>query len=119
MVEWTPLLVVHVAALFIFAGLAEIGGGWMVWQAVREGKPWWWALIGSIILVGYGFIPPLQPLDDFGKLYAVYGGVFIAMSFGWAAIFDGYKPDMGDYIGSAIALVGVGVVLFWPSSSSS
>jgi len=41
MVEWTPLLVVHVAALFIFAGLAEIGGGWMVWQAVREGKPWW------------------------------------------------------------------------------
>ena len=64
-------------------------GGWLVWQAVREGKPWWWALCGSIVLIGYGFIPTLQPLNDFGRLYAVYGGIFIGMSFGWAKVFDG------------------------------
>ena len=42
-VNWTTLLVLQVAGLFLFAGLAEIGGGWLVWQAVREGKAAWWA----------------------------------------------------------------------------
>ncbi len=112
--EWTVLVVFQVAALFFFAGVAEIGGGWLVWQAIREGKPWWWALIGSLVLVVYGFIPTLQQLDDFGRLYAVYGGIFIGMSFAWAAIFDGMRPDNGDIIGSFISLAGVLVVLFWP-----
>ena len=63
--------------------IAEIGGGWLVWQAVREGKPWWWAAMGSVVLVAYGFIPTPQPLSDFGRLYAVYGGIFIGLSYGW------------------------------------
>lgn len=104
----------QVAGLFILAGLAEIGGGWLIWEAVRDAKPWWWAVIGSVVLICYGFIPTLQPLDDFGRLYAVYGGVFIMLSLAWATILDGFEADKGDYIGSAIALAGVGVVLFWP-----
>ena len=115
---WTPLVVLKVAALFIIAGLAEIGGGWLVWQAVREGKPKWWAAAGSLTLVLYGFIPTLQPLPDFGRLYAVYGGLFIAMSYGWGYVFDGMKPDLGDLIGSILALLGVCIALFWPRSAS-
>mmetsp|Transcript_87 Transcript_87/g.182 ORF Transcript_87/g.182 Transcript_87/m.182 type:complete len:125 (+) Transcript_87:78-452(+) len=115
--EWTPALVFQVLALFLFTGLAEIGGGWLVWEALRDGKPWWWALIGSLVLVVYGFIPTLQPLDDFGRLYAVYGGVFIVLSFAWSVVLDGAKLDLGDYIGSTIALAGVGVILFWPRNS--
>ena len=65
-----------------------------------------------------GFLPTLQPLDDFGRLYAVYGGVFIGMSFCWAAVFDGAKPDMGDLVGSCIALLGVCVVLAWPRDNT-
>ncbi|CAE8688195.1 unnamed protein product, partial [Polarella glacialis] len=96
------------------AGLAEIGGGWLVWQACREDKPKWWALLGGIILVIYGFIPTLQPIDEFGRVYAIYGGIFIGMSFVWGWVFDGVRPDWGDIIGSFVALVGVCVVLFWP-----
>ena len=115
---WTPLVVLKGAALFILAGLAEIGGGWLVWQAVREGKPRWWAAAGSLMLVAYGFIPTLQPLPDFGRLYAVYGGMFIAMSYCWGYIFDGMKPDLGDLIGSIMAVAGVCIALFWPRSAS-
>ena len=79
-----------------------------------QGKPWWWALCGSAALVAYGFVPCLQPLTDFGRLYAVYGGFFIALSYAWGAAFDGFDLDAGDVAGGCIALAGVLVALFWP-----
>ena len=48
-----------VSGLFFAAGLAEIGGGWLVWKAVREGAPRWWAACGGLVLAAYGFIPCL------------------------------------------------------------
>jgi drug/metabolite transporter superfamily protein YnfA len=116
--EWTALVILQVYGLFLLAGLAEIGGGWLIWQALRESKQWWWALCGSVVLVAYGFIPTLQPLSDFGRLYAVYGGIFIGLSYCWGVVFDGMKVDRGDVIGSCLALTGVGVALFWPRSGS-
>ena len=114
--QWTTVTVIQAIALFIAAGVAEIGGGWLVWKAVRgdPNKPWWWALIGSLVLILYGFLPTLQPTDSFGRIYAVYGGFFIVLSFlaGWWL--DGDKPDKGDVIGGSISLVGVLVILFWP-----
>ena len=68
--EWTLAVILRVGLLFLLAGLAEIGGGWLVWGALRAGKPWWWAACGSAVLVLYGFVPCLQPISDFGRLYA-------------------------------------------------
>jgi len=116
--EWTVWSVLQVSFLFLAAGLAEIGGGWLVWQAVREAKPAYWAVLGSAALVFYGLLPTLQPLDDFGRLYAVYGGVFIGLSFAWGYVVDGMKLDMGDLIGSLVALVGVIIIMFWPREAS-
>jgi small multidrug resistance family-3 protein len=45
-----------------------------------EGKSFWFALIGVLVLVLYGIIPTLQPAH-FGRVYAAYGGVFIVLSF--------------------------------------
>jgi small multidrug resistance family-3 protein len=56
--------------LFIFAGLAEIGGGYFVWLWLREGFPYWFGIIGSIILVIYGVIPTFQSFPTFGRVYA-------------------------------------------------
>lgn len=52
MVSWTAATALQSAALFFVAGLGEIGGGWLVWQTVREKKPWWWAVLGGFALVG-------------------------------------------------------------------
>ena len=114
---WTPWAVTQTILLFLVTGIFEIGGGWLVWQAVREGKPWWYALLGSAVLVGYGFWPTLQhtgETDSFGRIYAVYGGFFVCGSFlaGW--LLDGDRPDRGDWVGGFITLAGVLVILFWP-----
>lgn len=66
--------------LFIIAGLAEIGGGNLVWLWLRESKPLWYGIVGSIILVAYGIIPTLQNFPSFGRVYAAYGGVFIVLA---------------------------------------
>jgi drug/metabolite transporter superfamily protein YnfA len=64
--------VVVFIALFIAAGLLEIGGGWLIWQNQREGKQWWFALLGALALVLYGFVPTWQPPEagEFGRVYA-------------------------------------------------
>lgn len=112
---WTPILVLQAIVVFLLTGCAEILGGWLVWKAVRDDqRPWWWMIPGSFTLIIYGFLPTAQPTDSFGRIFAVYGGFFILMSFlaGW--FLDGDKPDLGDIIGGSVALVGVLVVLFWP-----
>jgi small multidrug resistance family-3 protein len=112
--QWTAVTVIQALVVFVVAGVAEIGGGWLVWKAVRDHRPWWWAVAGSAVLVSYGFIPTLQPTDSFGRVYAVYGGFFIVLSFlaGWWL--DADRPDWGDVTGGSIALAGVLVILFWP-----
>lgn len=99
----SALLVVQVAALFLLAGLAEIGGGWLIWEAVRgQGRPWYWAAAGGVVLVTYGFIPTLQPLTDFGRLYAAYGGVFIGLSFAWGGDPRSEAPHHCSRVASAL-----------------
>jgi small multidrug resistance family-3 protein len=103
-------------ALFIVAGFFEIVGGWFVWKYRRGGQPFWWAIIGAIVLTLYGFIPTWQPTEagEFGRVYAGYGAYFIVLSLLWAWAVDKQKPDVGDLIGSAFAIVGAAVITFWP-----
>jgi len=98
---------------FILAGLCEIGGGYLVWLWLREGKPAMYGLVGAVVLILYGVIPTFQPAN-FGRVYAAYGGVFIALSILWGWKIDGINPDRFDIIGGLIALVGVGVIMYWP-----
>lgn len=65
--------------VFILAGLCEIGGGYLVWQWMKEGKPLWYGIAGGIILAGYGIVATFQPAV-FGRVYATYGGFFIVMA---------------------------------------
>jgi small multidrug resistance family-3 protein len=104
--------------LFVLAAAAEIGGAWLVWQSVREGKDWWWAGLGVIALGAYGFVATLQPDAHFGRILAAYGGVFVAGSLAWGMVFDGFRPDRWDIAGSLICLLGVAVIMFAPRSGT-
>jgi small multidrug resistance family-3 protein len=98
---------------FVTAGLCEIGGGYLVWLWLRQGKSPWFAGIGALVLFLYGVIPTLQPAN-FGRVYAAYGGVFIILSILWGWRVDRIVPDRFDIMGGCIALVGVLVMMYWP-----
>ncbi len=103
---------IRTLAQFVVAGLAEIGGGWLVWKWLRDGKSLWLGLLGGVILFAYGVIPTLQKEPAFGRVYAAYGGIFIILSIAWARMFDGWRPDRFDLIGAGIALVGVAIIIW-------
>jgi small multidrug resistance family-3 protein len=100
--------------LFILAGIAEIGGGYLIWQWLREGKPSYWGLIGGVVLALYGVIATFQAFPSFGRVYAAYGGVFIVLSLLWGWGIDKKTPDLYDWIGGGICLIGVLVMLLAP-----
>ena len=104
----------RITLLFVLAALAEIGGAWLIWQAVRESRPWWWAGLGVMALGAYGFVATLQPDPNFGRILAAYGGVFVAGSLAWGMLVDGFRPDRWDLLGSAVCLVGVALIMFVP-----
>lgn len=100
--------------LFALAALAEIGGAWLVWQGVREGRGAWWVGAGVMALGAYGFVATLQPSAEFGRILAAYGGVFVAGSLAWGMAVDGFRPDRFDVLGAALCLVGVAVIMYAP-----
>ncbi len=101
--------------LFGLAGLAEIGGGYLIWLWLRADRPLWVGVVGGLVLVGYGVLPTLQPASlDFGKVYAAYGGVFIALALLWGWAVDGVRPDGPSLVGAGIALIGAGIIVYWP-----
>ncbi len=101
-------------ALFIAAAVAEIGGAYLMWQAIKEGRGLLFALAGAVVLVGYGAVAALQPDANFGRVLAAYGGVFIIGSLVWGMVFDGFRPDRYDLAGAAVCLIGVAVIMYAP-----
>ena len=110
------MTVLRSVLLFLLAALAEIGGAWLVWQGVREHRGLLWVGAGVVALGLYGFVATLQPDANFGRILAAYGGVFVAGSLAWGMVVDGFRPDRWDYLGAAICLVGVTVIMYAPRS---
>ena len=99
--------------LFAIAGLCEIGGGYLIWLSLRAGKPIWLGVAGGVVLALYGVVATFQPAN-FGRVYAAYGGVFIAMALAWGWLIDDVRPDRFDLLGASLALVGVFVIMYAP-----
>jgi small multidrug resistance family-3 protein len=105
--------VVKSIAIFILAGLCEIGGGYLIWLWLKEGKPSYYGILGVFILALYGVVASLQT-SNFARSYATYGGFFIVMSLLWAYKMDNYIPDKYDIIGALVALTGVAIIYYTP-----
>ena len=101
-------------ALFLAAALAEIGGAYLVWVAIRQDKGLLVGLLGAAALVLYGVVAAQQSSNEFGRVLAAYGGVFVVGSLAWGVALDGFRPDRYDLAGAAICLVGVAVIMYAP-----
>jgi len=99
--------------IFFFAALLEIGGGYLVWKGLKDHKTKIVGLVGGLILFSYVIVMTLQP-ENFGKVYATYGGIFVVSSIIWGYWIDKKKPDRFEIIGSIVVLIGVTVMFYFP-----
>ena len=59
-------------------------------------------------------VAALQPIPEFGRVYAAYGGIFIALALAWSILVDGFEPDRYDLLGAAICVAGAVVMVAPP-----
>lgn len=104
-------------ALFVVAAVAEIGGAWLIWQGALEHRGVGWIGAGIAALAAYGFVATLQEDSNFGRILAAYGGIFVAGSLAWGIVMDGFTPNRFDYLGAAVCLVGVAIIMFAPRAA--
>jgi small multidrug resistance family-3 protein len=48
------------------------------------------------------------------RFYAAYSGVYILVALAWLWIFDGIRPERADFLGVALCLAGMAVIMFGP-----
>lgn len=99
-------------ALFVVAAVAEIGGAYLVWLGIKEHRGIAFVALGAMALAAYGMLAALQPSQEFGRVLAAYGGVFIVGSLLWGVAFDGFQPDRADILGALVCLTGVGIIMY-------
>lgn len=101
--------------LFTLTAVAEILGCYLplLWLQQRAGA---WVLLPAIAsLALFVWLLTLHP-QAAGRVYAAYGGVYVAVAILWLWLVDGVRPDRWDALGSAIALAGMAVIVFAPRS---
>lgn len=101
-------------ALFVAAAFAEVGGAYLVWVAIRDDKGLLVGVLGALSLAVYGVVAAYQPENEFGRVLAAYGGVFIVGSMAWGIAFDSFRPDRYDLAGAVLCLIGVAVIMYAP-----
>ena len=52
-----------------------------------------------------------------GRVYAAYGGVYVAAALVWLWLVDGIRPSHWDLLGAAVALFGMAIIMFAPRSA--
>lgn len=99
--------------LYIATALAEIIGCYLPWLWLKEGKPAWLLVPAVLSLALFAWLLTLHEAAA-GRVYAAYGGVYIAVAILWLWGVDGIRPNGWDLTGVAVAMAGMAIIAFQP-----
>ena len=99
--------------LYVATALAEIVGCYLPWLWLKGGKPVWLLLPAAVSLALFAWLLTLHEAAA-GRVYAAYGGVYIAVAIVRPWRVDGIRPNVWDVTGVAVALTGMAIIAFQP-----
>jgi small multidrug resistance family-3 protein len=99
--------------LFVVTALAEIVGCYLSWLWLKQGRSAWLLVPAALSLAAFAWLLTLHPQAS-GRIYAAYGGVYVAAALAWLWAVDGIRPAGADVAGVALTLSGMTVILFAP-----
>jgi small multidrug resistance family-3 protein len=100
-------------ALFAVTALAEILGCYLPYLWLRQGKSAWLLFPAAGNLALFAWLLTLHPTAA-GRVYAAYGGMYVTIALAWLWLVDGVLPARWDYLGVALCLAGMAVIMFAP-----
>jgi small multidrug resistance family-3 protein len=103
----------RVPMLFILTAIAEIGGCYLAYLWLRKDGPAWLLVPAAACLALFAWLLTLHP-QAAGRVYAAYGGVYVAMALLWLWLVEGNTPDRWDLIGATVAVAGMAIIMFGP-----
>ena len=110
------MLELRTIGLFLITALAEIIGCYLPYLWLKQGKSVWLLVPAALSLALFAWLLSLHPTAA-GRVYAAYGGVYIFVAILWLWGVDGIKPTTWDLVGSAVALVGMAIIMFAPRNA--
>lgn len=103
-------------ALFVATALAEIVGCYLPYLWLNKGAPVWVLAPAAVSLALFVWLLSLHPAAA-GRVYAAYGGVYVAVAILWLWAVDGIRPTVWDLTGASVAIAGMAIILFAPRSA--
>ncbi len=105
------MLILKAFALFVLTAIAEIVGCYLPYLWLRrQGSPW--LLLPALAsLALFAWLLTLHPAAS-GRVYAAYGGVYVAVALLWLWKVDGAAITIWDLVGAAVALSGMGIIVW-------
>lgn len=103
------MIIAKTALLFFGTALAEIIGCFLPYLWLRKGASVWLLLPAGLSLTIFVWLLTLHPAAS-GRVYAAYGGVYVATALLWLRWVDGVKLTPLDWGGAAISLVGMAII---------
>ena len=97
-------------ALFAATAVAEIVGCYLPYLWLKEGRSIWLLGPAALSLAVFVYLLTLHPTAA-GRVYAAYGGVYIAVAIGWLWVIDKVRPTATDWLGVSICMLGVAVII--------
>jgi small multidrug resistance family-3 protein len=103
--------------LFVATALAEIVGCYLPWLWLRQGGSAWLLLPAAGSLALFVWLLSLHPTAS-GRVYAAYGGVYVAMALVWLMAVDKVRLSHSDWLGAAVCLLGMAIIMSGSARSS-
>ena len=107
--------ILNALGLFALTALAEIIGCYLPYLWLKKGKSIWLLLPAVVSLALFVWLLSLHPTAT-RRVYAAYGGVYVATAIVWLWLVDGIRPTHWDVLGAAVALLGMAIIMFAPRS---
>lgn len=95
---------------YIIAGFCEIFGCYGFWLYFRENRAFYWVILGLISLILFAFCLAKIDINEAGRTYAIYGGIYILCSFIWLIFVEKGEISKFDFIGLMFVLIGAGII---------
>jgi small multidrug resistance family-3 protein len=98
------------AGLFVLTAIMELVGCYLPWLWFKGKAGAWVLLPAAAALAAFVWLLTLHPTAS-GRVYAAYGGVYVATAVLWLWAVDGIRPTAWDLAGSTVALAGMAIIV--------